>query len=499
VTITYACPPWRPSTTPSPDPAVPLPNKVARLNGYQRVAEGPGKSLHVMPGDRVRVEVFVKYLNLRQDQGIGAAALLNYLLAGATGFTQVPIDGSTFKITQSSTGLSAIIGGTGDGGTAPQAYLNAYWLNESGDLASAQHKNAPVTKAAAITPTTVTAAHERLFFEWVIDKPGDLYINVSHDAPENIDVYFDDLHIEHLYSPIVAGSDFYPFGLEMADRHLTREKYRYGYQGKYAERDDETGWEHFELREYDPVIGRWTAMYPYGQFYSPYVGMGNNPVSGTDPDGGFDWFLNNSTGEVKQYAGETSKEGWTSIAGDNATNQDIRDGLQRLVGFYNTTFDQGREFLDFSAAENFQKWQSWSMAIGAAMLYYNPVPKDLAGNTVKAVQVAKAAQGLTTVGRWMSKAEYAMMLKTGRMVEGAGGQTFVAKGGSTVFSAAAEGSVYIEFQVSTRSLLQGGRPNWFKTIGPGASESMKAALQKQGGQLLPNVKNISPILNIKVK
>jgi RHS repeat-associated protein len=273
-------------TQPSPDPAVPLPHKVARLNGSYQVNEGPGKSLHVMPGDRVRVEVFVKYLNLRQDEGIGAAALLSFLLGGATGFTQVSIDGSTFKITQSSTGLSAILGGTGEGGTAPQAYLNAYWLNESDDLASAQHKNAPVTTAAAITPTTVTAAHERLFFEWVIDKPGDLYINVSHDAPENIDVYFDDLHIEHLYSPIVAGSDFYPFGLEMADRHLTREKYRYGYQGKYAEKDDETGWSHFELREYDALIGRMTTTDPEGEFYSSYLGMGNDPVNNTDPTGG---------------------------------------------------------------------------------------------------------------------------------------------------------------------------------------------------------------------
>ncbi len=40
------------------------------------------------------------------------------------------------------------------------------------------------------------------------------------------------------------------------------------------------------MREYDAVIGRWTAVDPKGQFYSPYVGMGNNPVGGIDPDGG---------------------------------------------------------------------------------------------------------------------------------------------------------------------------------------------------------------------
>lgn len=57
---------------------------------------------------------------------------------------------------------------------------------------------------------------------------------------------------------------------------------------------------------------------------------------------------------------------------------------------------------------------------------------------------------MTTVGRWMSKTEYEMMVKTGRMVEGAGGQTFVATGGPGAFNAAAKGSVYVEFQVSKR-------------------------------------------------
>lgn len=63
-------------------------------------------------------------------------------------------------------------------------------------------------------------------------------------------------------------------------------KYRYGYQGKYAEKDDETGWNHFELREYDPVIGRWYQVDPKGEFHSPYVAMGNNPINNLDPDGG---------------------------------------------------------------------------------------------------------------------------------------------------------------------------------------------------------------------
>lgn len=63
------------------------------------------------------------------------------------------------------------------------------------------------------------------------------------------------------------------------------QQYRYAFQGQ--ELDPETGMEAFQLRLWDGRIGRWLSPDPYGQFSSPYVGMGNNPVSGIDPDGGF--------------------------------------------------------------------------------------------------------------------------------------------------------------------------------------------------------------------
>lgn len=60
--------------------------------------------------------------------------------------------------------------------------------------------------------------------------------------------------------------------------------YRYAYQGQ--EKDPETGKEAFELRLWDGRIGRWLTTDPYGQYFSPYMGMGNNPISSIDPDGG---------------------------------------------------------------------------------------------------------------------------------------------------------------------------------------------------------------------
>ncbi|EFK56015.1 RHS repeat-associated core domain-containing protein [Sphingobacterium spiritivorum] len=79
-------------------------------------------------------------------------------------------------------------------------------------------------------------------------------------------------------------ADYYPFGMVLRSGGVEG---RYGYQGQYAEKDGETGWNNFELRNYDAAIGRWLTVDPYGQYYSPYVGMGNNPVSGVDPNGGW--------------------------------------------------------------------------------------------------------------------------------------------------------------------------------------------------------------------
>ena len=62
--------------------------------------------------------------------------------------------------------------------------------------------------------------------------------------------------------------------------------YRYGFQGEYSEEDAETGWNSFELRMYDPVIGRFLVVDPMREFPSSYVGMGNDPVNLTDPTGG---------------------------------------------------------------------------------------------------------------------------------------------------------------------------------------------------------------------
>lgn len=98
--------------------------------------------------------------------------------------------------------------------------------------------------------------------------------------------------------------------------------YRYAFQGQ--EKDPETGKEAFELRLWDSRIGRWLTTDPYGQYSSPYLGMGNNPISMMDPDGG----MACPDGDCGDFNGGTLDE--TIITGSGGGNRLQSEGFSIL-------------------------------------------------------------------------------------------------------------------------------------------------------------------------
>ncbi len=126
---------------------------------------------------------------------------------------------------------------------------------------------------------------------------------------------------------IVYSSDYYPYGLPFNAIGSTIP--RNTYQGQYAEKDGESGLQHFELRNYDPVIGRWMSPDPYGQYPSSYLGMGNNPVTGVDPDGGWNppKVSAASVNEGVEMEGTNAGEIWKSENG-NWVPTKMRDGYE---------------------------------------------------------------------------------------------------------------------------------------------------------------------------
>jgi hypothetical protein len=98
----------------------------------------------------------------------------------------------------------------------------------------------------------------------------------------------------------------------------------------------------------------------------------------------------------------------------------------------------------------------------------------------------------------MSPGELAKMKSTGAVQEGSGGLTFVANSGASSFRKQAKpGSNYVEFDVSTNSLLQGGKSDWLKTLGSGAPKSQLFKLNKQGGEVNPLFRNLSDVIETK--
>jgi RHS repeat-associated protein len=90
---------------------------------------------------------------------------------------------------------------------------------------------------------------------------------------------------DHLGSTRQLGSsnlfrDYYPFGMSLAESGTETD---YLFSGK--ELDNRTGLSYFGARYYDARIGRWLVVDPAGQYWSPYVYCGNNPVITIDKDG----------------------------------------------------------------------------------------------------------------------------------------------------------------------------------------------------------------------
>ncbi|NQX37567.1 RHS repeat-associated core domain-containing protein [Pedobacter steynii] len=136
-------------------------------------------------------------------------------------------------------------------------------------------------------------------------RTGNNYQYEFSDNLGNVRVVINSNKLSNGQADVVYYSDYYPFGTPLTLQGGN--DYRNGFQGQYADADKETGWNSFELRMYDPEIGRWMSVDPAGQYSSPYLSMGNNPVNKVDPDGGYDfwhgfakWLASGFSGKFKR-------------------------------------------------------------------------------------------------------------------------------------------------------------------------------------------------------
>lgn len=182
--------------------------------------------------------------------------------------------------------------------SAPKAYLNVLFFDEQFNFIPPDPNNIGVGTGLVQVNSPNNQNASPLTLGQKAPKNGWVYIYISNES--NQDVYFDNLSISQVHGNISEEDHYYSFGQKIAGIctvAFNKLQSQYRYQGDYSEEEDNTQWNEFDLRMYDPQIGRWTGADPYDQFASPYVGMGNDPVNSVDPDGGgVDWGLGEDLG-----------------------------------------------------------------------------------------------------------------------------------------------------------------------------------------------------------
>jgi RHS repeat-associated protein len=252
-------------------------NEVARVSSDNPV--GPAISLQVMPGDVINAKVNAYYEGTDPGNASQNMNAIVSAVAGAFGVANQAIGeaGNLFHAIEQGLGTFGMVKDKQD--NVPAAYLNYLLFDMNmvpldagffpiGD-GSMQKQSLQFTKPVEIT------------------EPGYIYIYVSNESETPIPVHFDDLSVHHEESMIIGGYAYYPFGAEIEGQTFFRERtpHRYSFQGKEYQSDLGVNMYDFEARMYDPYTGRWWVADPVNQFASPYVGMGNRPINGTDPAG----------------------------------------------------------------------------------------------------------------------------------------------------------------------------------------------------------------------
>ena len=170
-----------------------------------------------------------------------------------------------------------------------RVYMNGNLVNEmdytSGALYTATMGGAPKLQYLATSEGRV-----------VKDKTGYSYQYFLTDHLRNVRVVFSDDNHEGV-AEVVQDNHYYPFGMTMSYLGgLTQGGLDnpFKYQGKELQEDAfeiagkamiHLDLYDFHARQYDPQLGRWHVPDPLNQHASPYLAMGNNPVSLVDVRG----------------------------------------------------------------------------------------------------------------------------------------------------------------------------------------------------------------------
>ncbi|GAA5040160.1 hypothetical protein GCM10011506_40330 [Marivirga lumbricoides] len=269
-------------------------NNSHRLAGGSNETVGLMKSLLVSKGDKVKAEVYGKYIAAtNQDDAINTGALItalvNMLSGGAvTGEGNIVSDNLTSGYTS-----AAIADNSNE--QSPRAYLNYIMLDKDFNYLNSGFDR---LSTSAADPGDGSGMHQKLSFEEIlIDQDGYLMVFLSNESQQTVEVFWDDFRVDHHHNAVIQASDYFPFGLTFNSytrNYSKANNYLYnqgtGEKTFKTERVPELGVDFTKFRVYDPALGRFWQVDPMAdaagqESWNPYHYSFNNPIRYNDPFG----------------------------------------------------------------------------------------------------------------------------------------------------------------------------------------------------------------------
>ena len=263
-------------------------DKAVRLSGIAGEIIGLAKSMAVVPGDAVHMEVYGKYWSPTANNANLGGILGAVAGAFGVGSPTTPDAQAAYDALSDLFGMGPFLDASDwEDPNAPKVFLNYILFDK--DYVPYFYDIDQIDIAANEDGTNVP--HDYLTLTANVTKPGYIYIYLSNENDKLVETFFDDFKITHTKSPIISADDYYPFGLQIAQNAYQREssvaqKYKFGKQE--LQDDLDLNWYHYRFRFHDPAVGRFFSVDPLADEYvynSPYAFAENKLGLGVELEG----------------------------------------------------------------------------------------------------------------------------------------------------------------------------------------------------------------------
>jgi RHS repeat-associated protein len=247
--------------------------------------------LKVMAGDVVRIKAESyynmpgggpgSYTPMALTDLLDAFAGSNLISASKGAVTSTDINNIGFNATN----ISNILNRGPDNSNTANAYLNYILFDDQLHYVS-----------CGVDPVATNGGYRLhdIFINYpaTAAKNGYLYIYVSNES--NFQVFFDNLQVSHVRSPLISEDHYYPYGERMFN--LCSEALNFGNPGSQKKKYNGIDWQNdlglneydAQLRDLDGQTGRWWQIDPKienMEMWSPYASNYDNPILNSDPLG----------------------------------------------------------------------------------------------------------------------------------------------------------------------------------------------------------------------